>query len=533
MNTHLSITLLLACSSIASADILYETSFEKSWNASDKNYKDAEDAVWVSKKGFNISKKHAKTGKQSLHLIGGESEVVLHLRDNASKAKGLSFRAERWTSSPPFEFRISAKQGDKWTKLTPLDLIVQTGRGFPSKVELKLPEGEAISALKFTSTTPKDKGILIDDLKLLSKAPEYPSMAPPPYVKPTEPLKLIEHNDVFVSGQDNTKIYRIPAIITAKNGDLLAVIDARRNNAADLIHQRSIDITYKRSTDNGKSWGAMKTIADLPKGEGASDASLILNRDNGEIFCFYNWMGKTKEFRFYLQSSKDNGHTWSEPSDFTDQITPKNWGKLDFKFITSGRGIQTRNGNLLHNVVHLPTRAVYLYGSTDGGKTWSVNETPVTPGDESKVVELNDGTLMVNSRVGADYRWVHRSKDQGKTWESNKEYQLPDPRCNGSIIRYTSTKDGYAKDRLLFSNAGSQTGRNNLTIRISYDEGRTWSAGKVVNPGASAYSSLTILENGNIGVLYENGNARTKFASFTLEDLTDGKDKLNKVYEIR
>lgn len=533
MSIPQSFAILLGLTTLASADVLYQTSFENNWKSGDKNYQDSKHAVWTPKKGFSISKSHAKTGKQALHLMGGDTEVILHLRDAATKAKGLTFRAERWTDADPFKFRIAAKQGGKWTELTPLDLIVQTGRGFTSNVQLALPEGKPISALKFTSTTPKDKGVLIDDLQLLSEAPEYPSIAPPPYVKPTEPLKLIEHNDVFVSGEDNTKIYRIPAIITAKNGDLLAVIDARRNNAADLIHQRSIDITFKRSKDNGKTWGPMETIADLPKGQGASDASLILNRDNGEIFCFYNWMGKTKEFRFYLQSSKDNGHTWSEPKDFTDQITPKKWGTLDFKFITSGRGIQTRDGNLLHNVVHLPTRSVYLYGSQDGGKTWSVNETPVKPGDESKVVELNDGTLMVNSRVGKDYRWVHRSKDHGKTWESHKEYQLPDPRCNGSIIRYTSTKDGYSKDRLLFSNAGSQSGRHNLTIRISYDEGRTWSAGKVVNPGASAYSSLTILENGDIGVLYENGNARTKFASFTLEDLTDGKDKLSKPYKIR
>lgn len=533
MNIHRLTAILFTFSSLASAEVLYETSFEKNWKDSDKNYKDSENAVWVSKNGFSISGKHAKTGKQALHLQGGETEVTLHLRGDANKAKGLSFKAERWSSKSPFQFRIEAKQGGKWTELTPLDLIVQTGRGFTSHVKLALPEGDALSALKFTSITPEKAGVLIDDLKLLSEAPESPSIAPPPYVKPTDPLKLIEHNDVFVSGQDNTKIYRIPAVITAKNGDVLAVIDARRNNAADLIHQRSIDITFKRSKDNGKTWGPMETIADLPKGEGASDASLILNRDNGEIFCFYNWMGKSREFRFYLQSSKDHGHTWSEPKDFTDQITPKKWGTLDFKFITSGRGIQTRDGELLHNVVHLPTRSVYLYGSKDGGKTWSVNETPVKPGDESKVIELNDGTLMVNSRVGKDYRWVHRSKNGGSTWESEKEYQLPDPRCNGSIIRYTSTKDGYAKDRLLFSNAGSQSGRNNLTIRISYDEGKTWSAGKVVNPGASAYSSLTILKNGDIGVLYENGNARTKFASFTLEALTDGKDKLTKPYKIQ
>lgn len=518
---------------LVSAEALYETSFEKSWKASDKKYQDSEGAIWQSESGFGISQSHAKTGSQSLHLLGGESEVILHLRGDLVNAKGVSFEAERWTSKSPFKFRVEAKQGGKWTELTILDQIVRTGKGFTSSVKLALPEGGPVSALKFSSSTPENSGVLIDDFKLLKSAPESPSVAPKPFVAPSAPLDLIEHNDVFVSGEDDTNTYRIPAIITAQNGDLLAVIDARRNNSSDLIHQRAIDITFKRSKDNGKTWGKMETIADLPKGEGASDASLILNRDNGEIFCFYNWMGKTREFRFYVQSSKDHGMTWSEPKDFTDEVVPKEWNKLDFKFITSGRGIQTRDGELLHNFVHLPTRSVFLYGSKDGGKSWNFYDSKISPADESKVVELSDGRLMVNSRVGRDYRWVHRSNDRGETWDSQKEFELPDPRCNASIIRYTSTKDGYAKDRLLFSNAGSQSGRVNLTIRISYDEGKTWSAGKVVNPGASAYSSLTILENGDIGVLYENGNARTKFASFTLEALTDGEDKLTKPYVIR
>lgn len=529
----LSLSFFCLAFSLASADVLYESSFEAAWSSGDDRYTDAEDAVWVPQKGFSITRTHPNTGSQGLHLLGGEAEATLHIRGDLTQAKGLVFQAERWSAAAPFEFRISAKQGDEWVELTPLDSIVQVGRKYTTNVRLALPGGEPISALKFQSNTAKGKGVLIDDLKLLSEAPVRPSMAPPVFIKPSEPLPLIEHNDVFVSGEDDTKIYRIPAIITAMNGDLLAVIDARRNNAADLIHQRTIDITYKRSTDNGRSWGAMKTIADFPEGQGASDASLILNRENGEIFCFYNWMGKSREFRFYMQRSKDHGHTWSEPKDITDQITPKGWNTLDFKFITSGRGIQTRDGVLMHNIVHLPTRAVYLFSSKDGGDTWSVNETPVKPGDESKVVELNDGSLMVNSRLNPDYRWVHLSSDGGNTWLSEKDFQLPDPRCNAAIIRYTSTLDGYAKDRLIFSNAGSQTGRENLTIRISYDEGRTWSSGKVVNPGPSAYSSLTILENGDIGVLYENGNARTKFASFSLEALTDGEDKLTRPYKIR
>lgn len=515
-------------------DALYQTSFEKGKVGVVNSHSDQEDAIWKSSKGVVISDEHAKTGERSLHLPGGKSEVELQLSGNLTKAKGISFVAERWTARDPFEFRIEAKLAGKWKELTPLDTLVTTGKGFPSSVRLAIPEGGSLSALKLRSNTPSKSGVLIDDFTLLANPPAAPSKV---LVMPTEPLELLEHNDVFVSGEDNTKIYRIPAFITCQNGDLLAVIDARRQGAADLIGQRSIDITFKRSTDNGKNWGAMETIADFPAGQGASDASLILNRDNGEIFCFYNWMGKTKEFRFYVQSSKDHGETWSKPKDFTDEIVSDSFGfgELDFKFITSGRGIHTSDGILMHNFVHIKNgvNSVRLYGSKDGGKSWFSYPAEVKPADESKVVELNDGTLMINSRYGRDFRWVHRSSDKGKTWQSEKETQLPDPRCNASLIRYTSTKDGYAKDRLLFCNAGSQKGRKNLTVRISYDEGKSWSEGKVVNTGNSAYASLTILADGTIGVLYENGNARTKFARFSLEALTDGKDKLTKPYVIK
>ena len=234
-----------------------------------------------------------------------------------------------------------------------------------------------------------------------------------------------------------------------------------------------------------------------------------------------------KEFRLYYQVSKDHGKSWGKARDITDDICPKEW-KMDFKFITSGRGIQTHDGELLHTMVNLK-KGLHLFSSKDHGKSWQLIKTPVKPANESKVIQLADGSLMINSRVqGKKSRWVHRSKDHGKTWQSNAETQLPDPACNGSIIRYTSIKDGYQKNRLLFCNANSPKGRKNLTVRISYDEGKTWSKGKVIDPGPSAYSSLTVCKDGTIAVLYEPGYKEVRFARFSLEALTDGKDSLKK-----
>jgi sialidase-1 len=340
--------------------------------------------------------------------------------------------------------------------------------------------------------------------------------------------RLIQSQDLFVSGTEKTHTFRIPALITAANGDLIAACDARRKSARDLIWVQDIDIVYKRSTDNGKTWSDMQVMRDDGDRRPASDPSFILDGQTEEIFCFYNYMDQDKspkEFRLHVQSSKDHGQTWGKARDITDQITKPAW-KMDFKFITSGRGIQRDNGNLLHTLVNLK-HGLHLFGSKDHGKTWQLYETPIKPADESKVVELSDRSLMINARVNKSKacRWVHRSANNGQTWSSKAESVLVDPGCNASILRYTAKSLGHDRDRLLFCNANSAKGRKNLTVRISYDEGRTWSNGKVIDSGPSAYSSLTILKDGSIGVLYEPGYKAIRFTRLTLDDLTDGQDK--------
>jgi sialidase-1 len=234
---------------------------------------------------------------------------------------------------------------------------------------------------------------------------------------------------------------------------------------------------------------------------------------------------------YYLHyvKSADNGKTWSKPVDITSQIAKPEW-KNDFKFITSGTGIFTRTGKLLHCLVNL-NRGLYVFGSNDHGKSWYFIDTPIKPADESKMVELVDGSWMINSRVNdkKGIRYVHVSGDEGKTWESHPESALIDPGCNGSIIRYTSINDGYKKNRLLFANAKMGNGRKNMTVRISYDEGKTWSEGKTIYPGSSAYSCLTILKNGDIGLFFEKEEyTENPFLSFSLKWLTDGNDKYKK-----
>ena len=361
----------------------------------------------------------------------------------------------------------------------------------------------------------------------LSLAGFSPAFAQEENPQLAEGLKVTR--DLF-SAADNPDVacYRIPAIVTATNGDLVVAIDERVPSCNDLRGSRDINIVIRRSQDHGKTWTDLERIVDFPDGLSASDPSMIVDRESGEIFLFYNYMDLDREkdiYYLHVIKSQDNGRSWSEHEDITRQVTKAEWHK-DFKFITSGRGIQTSTGKLLHCMVNL-NQGMHLFGSDDHGASWHLIDTPIRPADESKVVELADGRWMVNSRVnGEGMRWVHVSADQGQSWESHAEPALEDPGCNGSMIRYTSMKDGSDRNRLLFCNARNKKGRTHLTVRISYDEGQSWSGGKILYAGSAAYSTMTILANGDIGLVFEKDNyTENPFVSFSLEWLTEGLDQ--------
>ena len=310
-----------------------------------------------------------------------------------------------------------------------------------------------------------------------------------------------EYVDLFDTSMNSEVFcYRIPSLVTTTNGTLIAAIDERNNSCGDLKWNRDINIVIRKSFDDGKTWTKIEKIIDYPLGKSASDPSMIVDKKTNEIFLFFNYMDldNAKDiYRFMVIKSSDNGENWSEPVEITNNIIKRGWEK-DFMFITSGRGIQTKDGTLLHCLVNL-NKGTHVFGSKDHGKSWFLIDTPLSPGDESKIVELLNGNWLVNSRVNSnDSRYSHISKDNGQTWATYKNKDLQDPGCNASLVKYD--------ELLLFTNAFDSKYRKNLSLSISEDQGRTWAKNQTIYTGESAYSSMTKLKNGDIGVFFEKDN---------------------------
>ena len=311
----------------------------------------------------------------------------------------------------------------------------------------------------------------------------------------------LEFVDLFDNSMNGEVFcYRIPSLVTTTNGTLIAAIDERNNSCGDLKWNRDINIVIRKSFDDGKTWTKIEKIIDYPLGKSASDPSMIVDKKTNEIFLFFNYMDldNAKDiYRFMVIKSSDQGENWSEPVEITNNIIKKGWEK-DFMFITSGRGIQTKDGTLLHCLVNL-NKGTHVFGSKDHGKSWFLIDTPISPGDESKIAELSNGNWLVNSRVNSnDSRYSHISKDNGQTWATYKNKDLQDPGCNASLVNYD--------ELLLFTNVFDSKYRKNLSLSIREDQGRTWAKNQTIYKGESAYSSMTKLKNGDVGVFFEKDN---------------------------
>ena len=371
--------------------------------------------------------------------------------------------------------------------------------------------------------------LLVSVLGPVSKAERAEQAVPEP-----------EQTDLFIGGEGGYTVYRIPALITTPKGTVLAFVEARKDSWEDQGH---IEIMMRRSSDEGKTWTAPQLVKrDVTNA--VSNPTVVLDRDTGTIWLLLI-RTSTKKYKnndavskatgrvsdMWVMHSNDEGATWSGPTDITRSVNRREWNRI---VPGPGVGIQLRSGRLIIPCTHLngDVGTDHIIYSDDHGRSWHLGGTIEGKMDEDQIVELSDGSLMINMRNYEDkgHRGISISKDRGLIWsKATSDPTLIEPTCEASFIRYTQSPP-FAKNRLLFSNPASPDDRIRMTVRLSYDEGKTWPVAKLLNAGGSAYSCLTVLPDMQIGCLYERGRhhaaERVTFARFSLEWLTDGADSL-------
>lgn len=331
-----------------------------------------------------------------------------------------------------------------------------------------------------------------------------------------------ETQTLWTSGEGGYHTYRIPALAVSKQGTLLAFCEGRKNGRGDA---GNIDLLLKRSVDGGKSWSGQQVVWNDDSNT-CGNPCPVVDQATGTIWLLMTWNlgedrepliidGRSKDTRrVFVTSSQDDGRTWTEPRDITAAVKQTNW---TWYATGPGAGIQIEHGPSAGRLVipcdHIEAQTRRYYShvvySDDHGLTWRLGgSTPRDGANECQVVELLGGRLLLNMRNydrANRHRQVALSPDGGNTWTDQRpDPQLPEPICQASIRRY-SWPGPNSRSTLLFSNPASETARTNLTLRLSYDEGKTWPEQNVLHPGPGAYSDLAVTAGGKVVCLYECG----------------------------
>ena len=334
-------------------------------------------------------------------------------------------------------------------------------------------------------------------------------------------LHVLSQTDVFVNGtyDGHACDYRIPSLVTTPDGTLIVFIEEGRDGVGGGDpSDGNPDLVYKRSFDNGVTWTEKAVLAD-PGGPGSdmagSNPTPVVDRDTGKGWVFNNvweaWYGTAKSkpgtdnCQAWARWSDDNGATWSDPIDLTRQARDyDNWGAMYFG---PGGALQTAGGRLIIPAARdgmgrdRKKAQSYAFYSDDHGATWHRGEMLGVYSSECQIVELANGNIMMDARqVFGKHRWTAISTDGGKTWGKPTAGQHVCPIAT-AIERCTLKSGGNDCNRFIWT-APSGNWRN-LEVRVSRNERQTFPEVKRLYTGTVAYSDLTVLADGTIGVIFE------------------------------
>ena len=329
--------------------------------------------------------------------------------------------------------------------------------------------------------------------------------------------------------------WRIPAMVVlhhqkgdnaSKNGRVVTMADNRFNHNSDLPSH--IDVYERHSDDNGATWSDHKMVV----GTEADHALVGSNHGFGDVALVECASGKIVAIMVggygYFQStpdapnvptiitSTDGGDTWTAARSLKDVLynTTYTEGQVQGSFAGSGRGLMlqrqsdpARNGRIMFAMSHRFTTGSiqeYIIYSDDEGETWKFStQSAYSGGDESKLVELADGTVMISVRQSGE-RGYNTSTDGGITWGAQAKWaDISGNACNGDIL--------YVNKHVLLHSYPNDGSRKNVTIKASFDSGKSWSNPYVVCAPSSCYSTMDVTKDGDIAIFYEDNACSTGF----------------------
>jgi sialidase-1 len=355
----------------------------------------------------------------------------------------------------------------------------------------------------------------------------------------TSPLQV----DVFASGENGYHTFRIPVIEAAADGSLLAFAEARKHNRVDPGYDNNqIALVLKRSSDRGRTWSPMTVIEDPGECWSAANPTSVLDRQNGRVWLHY-LRGKpgrstatarpgSDDIENLVRHSDDHGVTWSASADITAVCRDLADSQWRCTVVGPGGGIQDRQGRLVVPCWKVAPEGVFAVFSEDHGQTWQRGHLALGPegGTEGQLVELADGRILLDFRQSTGPgRWMAVSSDGGRIWSAPRPGQIVTPVCC-AIERCTPRSAGddgnwrgrHGRERHgrgvhdIVWTGPKGPGRANLVARISDDEAESFTRERPIAEGPAAYSDLTSLADGSVGVLWERDDYR--FITFALLD---------------